>query len=122
MKKQRAMQIMTLLFLVVSLTACAGTNGKPLTPAENIAYAESVMTAANNTVADRLYAGKMTAEEGKKYRVLKNEAEILLNSYRLSYALSDNENMYKTWELIENILIEINTKYLSQKGADNGRS
>lgn len=109
------------LILCLLLMSCAGLSNMfpaPKTPQENIVYAQTILTAANNSVIAMLRADLMTSAEAKEYRVEKNKADDLLSLYQIYVRQDRLMSAHDKWELLEDILNEFSSKYIL-KGVNN---
>jgi hypothetical protein len=90
----------------------------PRTPQENVVYAQTILTAANNSVIAMLNAELMTSVEAKRYRAEKKKADDLLNLYQIYVRQDRLLSAHDKWKLLEDILNEFSTKYILKGGGD----
>lgn len=99
-------------FLFMSCATLSNMFPAPRTPQENVVYAQTILTATNNSVIAMLRAGLMTSAEAKEYRIEKNKADDLLSLYQIYVRQDRLMSAHDKWKLLEDILNEFSNKYI----------
>lgn len=104
--------LIVFLIAVVVMPACvANIMPAPESPQERIAFAQTAITGANESVVQMLVTGDITVEGAKEYRAKAYEAKLLLSVYKEAINQGDIATANAKWELLNSILIELQ-KYL----------
>ena len=119
---RKIIPLLIICLFVMSCISCETLSNMfptPRTSQENVVYAQTILTATNNSVIAMLRAGLMTSAEAKEYRIEKNKADDLLNLYRIYVRQDRLISAHDKWELLETVLNEFSNKYILKGDTGN---